>query len=107
MKILTNKTGFSLTLLSMLFAGVASASSWSESEELARLIKHLDAAESIVAKAEFESDKNKRLQFDYEALRNNLEMIKSGVKQHLNKPLEPRDFKEIKSVFSKYKRSDN
>lgn len=91
-------------LLSLLSSSV-SATSWAEGEELARLIKHLEAAQSIITKAKFESDKSKRVQFDYAQLTKDIGLIKKGIQSHLHKPLEPRSFEAIKNNFSKLERS--
>jgi len=80
------------------------ASEWSEAEELSRLVKHLESAEEIITKAEFERNTYKRVQFDYPALRLSIKQIKQGIKSHLNKPLEPRSYKAIKNSFSTYEK---
>lgn len=98
------KTAKTTCLLSLLSFSV-SATNWAEGEELARLIKHLDVAESIITKAKFESDKSKRVQFDYAELTKNIGLIKKGIQGHLKKPMEPRSFEAIKNNFSKFERS--
>lgn len=104
MKLQIVKTAHVACLLSLLSFSV-SATNWAEGEELSRLIKHLNAAESIITKAKFESDKSKRVQFDYAQLTKDIDLIKKGIKGHLNKPMEPRSFEAIKNNFSKLERS--
>lgn len=98
------QTGFVVCLLSLVSLSVT-ATNWAEGEELARLIKHLDVAQTIIAKAKFESDKQNRVQFDYVELNKDIDLIKQGIKTHLNKPMQPRTFEAIKHNFSTFKSS--
>lgn len=98
------KTGLVACFLSLVSLSVT-ATNWAEGEELSRLIKHLDVAKNIIAKAKFESDKENRVQFDYAELNKDIELIKKGIKTHMDKPMQPRTFEAIKNNFSKYESS--
>lgn len=91
-----------VVLLSLFISTQSIASDWAEADKLQRLVKHLEASKALIDAAQANANPNKRLQFDYEALSKNVTDMQKGIKQYLNKPLEPRSYEELKNTFSNY-----
>jgi RAQPRD family integrative conjugative element protein len=89
-------------LFTLALTGQSAASDWAEAEKLQRLVQHLEASKALLAQAKANTNPNKRLQFDYEALEMNITEIKQGIELYLSKPLEPRSYDELKNSFSTY-----
>jgi len=72
---------------------LARADAEGEREQLARLIHELQAVEPLLRAAESQADPDARVRFRYDWLRQDLERVRSGVKEHLHVPrAEPRSF---------------
>jgi RAQPRD family integrative conjugative element protein len=64
-----------------------------EREALARIIHELQAIESLIDKAQAQSEKDTRIRFQYQWLRQDLNQIKSGIRSHIDAPrAQPRSF---------------
>ena len=101
-----NNLVISIALAVMVLPSAAYTSEWAEAQALTRLVKQLEASKALLDQAKSNRNPNKRLQFDYEELSKNIKEMQIGINSFLNKPLEPRTFKEIRNSFSNYQRRD-
>lgn len=53
---------------------------------LERLVQELDALEPVIADAERQADRRDRARFAYDWLRGDLERMKAGIRDHLERP---------------------
>ena len=75
-----------------------------ENESLARIVQVLDSLTPIIDEAQRQADNNSRIQFQYDALRSDINKIKGGIEQKLNPPaLEPRIIAPIQGDYLKSK----
>lgn len=98
------KVGFTFVMAISMLSLQTTASNWSEADSLARLVAHLEAGKKLLAQAKSARDTDKRLQFDFEQFESDIFKLQQGIKVYLNKPQEPRKFKELNSSFTSYKR---
>lgn len=78
-------------LLSMAAACAAWADADGERAALARLVGEVDALEPLLREAERQADARDRSRFAYDLLRADLEHMKEGIREHLERPrTEPR-----------------
>jgi RAQPRD family integrative conjugative element protein len=72
-----------------------------EREKLARLIHEIDALKPLVEKARAASSESSgRVRFNYDWLRNDLELVKSGIRDHLTSPrVTPRTFPPLRGDY--------
>lgn len=75
-----------LALILALAGGPAQADGDGERGALIRLIQEIDALAPLVAEAERQADRNGRVRFAYDWLRQDLEKMKRGVRDHLDRP---------------------
>lgn len=86
----------------------ASASSgpvngWQEREQLELIRKQLRALHTAVAQAEVTADKSRRLRFEYDALKADLDEIDAGIEQYLTTPMEPAEIGDLNASYGEYK----
>ena len=77
-------------LLSAQAPGHARADSDGERAALARLAQEVDALQPLAAEAERQADAEDRVRFAYDWFEADLEKIKAGIREHLERPREPR-----------------
>lgn len=71
-----------------------------ERELLARIIHELQVIESMVDKAQTQGDKDTRIRFQYQWLRQDLRQIKSGIQSHIDAPrAQPRSFPPLRGDY--------
>ena len=64
-----------------------------EREMLSNIIHELQAVESLIDKAQAQSEEDTRIRFEYRWLREDLGLIKNGIQSHINAPrAQPRSF---------------
>ena len=77
-------------------------SAWANGEhsELTRLLIELKSLERIIVIAEHSANKQNRLTFDYDQLRNDLIMIQQGIDDYVNTiPRDPRTLPKIEADY--------
>lgn len=91
MKRIFNLCLFLICISLGLFSNLVLADTELENEALTRTIHVLDSLKPLINEAERQQDKNTRTQFQYDALRQDLEKIKTGINEKLNPiTIEPR-----------------
>ena len=71
-----------------------------EREALARIIHELQAIESLIDKAEAQSDKDTRIRFQYQWLRQDIHQITNGIQSHIDAPrAQPRSFPPLRGDY--------
>ena len=81
-----------LPLIAMTIAIASSAANadvWAEREALAQVASEISALERLVHDASELSENDSRVKFDYDALMNDLEVIRAGINTHLSQPINP------------------
>lgn len=84
-------------------AGAAPANGWQEREQLELIRKQLQTLRAAVAQAEVAADPNRRLRFEYDALRADLSEIDVGIEQYLMTPMEPAEINDLSTNYGEYK----
>tara|TARA_R110001592_G_scaffold316364_1_gene592799 strand:+ start:37019 stop:37339 length:321 start_codon:yes stop_codon:yes gene_type:complete len=91
------------TLVSLsLLASNAIANLWEERQALYAVSKELLAIESLVLDAEKKSIAGSRTAFKYNAVLDDLRLIRNGIDHHLSQPIEPVDPSDIKQLDPAY-----
>jgi len=76
------------------------ASSATEAETLARIDHELTALDALVQQARAQVDADHRIQFDYQALEADLEMVQQGIRRHVLAPrTQPRSYPALKGDY--------
>ena len=71
-----------------------------EREALARIIHELQVIESMVDKAQAQGEKDTRIRFQYQWLRQDLNQIKNGIQSHIDAPrAQPRSFPPLRGDY--------
>ena len=71
-----------------------------EREILSNIIHELQAVESLIDKAQAQSEEDTRIQFEYRWLREDLGLIKNGIQSHINAPrAQPRSFPPLRGDY--------
>ena len=84
----------------LLLGNIVLADSVAEREALARLINEIDAIESLIATAESQASPDTRIRFRYDWLRQDLERIRAGIREHIDAPrAEPRTFPPLRGDY--------
>ena len=88
-------------LLTCLLTPVAVHADDAEREKLARLVHEIDALKPLVEEARAAANHSSgRVRFHYDWLRNDLELIKAGIRDHLTAPrAAPRTFPPLKGDY--------
>ena len=93
-----------LLIISFIFGlalpSVLSADAAEEREGLARIIQELQILEALIDKAETQRDRDARIRFRYDWLRQDIARIKLGLQTHLESPrAEPRIFPPLRGDY--------
>lgn len=76
------------------------ASSATEAETLARIDHELTALGALVKQARSQADTDHRIQFDYQALEADLELVQQGIRRHVLAPrIQPRAYPALKGDY--------
>jgi len=87
------------TLLSVACVS-AFATTAQENAYLALVVRQLQAVYPLIDKAQAQADPNARIQFQYGALRTDLNTVIAGINQKLTpQPIEPREIKPIEGDY--------
>ena len=80
--------------------GQAFADADAEREALARLIYELEAVEPLIDKAQSQANPDARIRFRYDWLRQDLERVRLGIREHINAPhAEPRTYPALRGDY--------
>jgi len=93
-----------LLIISFIFGlalpSVLSADAAEEREGLAHIIQELQILEALIDKAETQRDRDARIRFRYDWLRQDIARIKLGLQTHLESPrTEPRTFPPLRGDY--------
>ncbi|MDZ7752987.1 MAG: RAQPRD family integrative conjugative element protein [Gammaproteobacteria bacterium] len=84
----------------LLLGNTALADPDAEREALARLIHEFEALKPLIATADSQSSPDARIRFRYDWLRQDLERIRTGIREHINVPRnEPRTFPPLRGDY--------
>ncbi len=75
-----------LVLLAAAMDGTAAADADGERAALVRLVREIDLLEPLAQEAERQADPSDRSHFAYDWFRQDLERIKGGIREHLERP---------------------
>ena len=71
-----------------------------EREALAKVIHELNALEPLIKRAEVNTDKDSRIRFRYDWLRQDLKQIKDGIQSHIDSPrAQPHSFPPLRGDY--------
>ena len=71
-----------------------------EREALARIVHELHAIESLITKAQTEADNDARVRFQYDWLRQDVNLMKDGIQAHIDAPrAQPRAFPPLRGDY--------
>jgi RAQPRD family integrative conjugative element protein len=90
-----------IVVLASLFSTIpVFADSDAEREALARLIHELEALDPLIETAESQANPDARIRFRYDWLRQDLERIRVGIREHIDAPrAEPRTFPPLRGDY--------
>ncbi len=89
-----------ILLGTFVFWGQAFADADAEREVLARLIHELEAVEPLIAKAQSQANPDARIRFRYDWLRQDLERVRLGIREHINAPrAQPRNYPPLRGDY--------
>ncbi|ASR89673.1 MULTISPECIES: RAQPRD family integrative conjugative element protein [Alcaligenes] len=71
----------------------------SERESLARIENELAVVQQMVAAASRDAPPSQRVNFRYEWLINDLDVMRRGIQQHLNAPMQPRPVEPLRGDY--------
>ena len=71
----------------------------SEHEALARIANELDQLRAMAAASSMQADTSTRIQFRYDWLARDLELVKRGVEDHFDTPRQPRSVEPLKGDY--------
>ena len=71
-----------------------------EREALAKIIHELNALETLINRAEVNADRDSRIRFRYDWLRQDLKQIRDGIQSHIDSPrAQPRSFPPLRGDY--------
>jgi RAQPRD family integrative conjugative element protein len=87
-------------VLAFSFVASAHADDDAEREALAHLVNELEVLATLIDRAEQATDPDARIRFRYDWLRQDLERIHSGIREHIDAPRnEPRAVKPLRGDY--------
>lgn len=87
-------------LVTFSISRIAQADVHAERGDLARLLNELEQLELIIATAQVHADPDARHRFQYEWLRQDLERVRLGIREHINGPrLPPQTFIPLRGDY--------
>lgn len=89
-----------VTAFVLLASGIVAADPDAEHEALARLAHEIDALAPLIEEAASQASPDTRLRFRYDWLRQDLERVQSGIREHLDAPRnEPRRIPPLRGDY--------
>ena len=86
--------------LALIFGSPAQADADTEREVLAHLLHELSLFETLVGRAELAADPDARIRFRYDWLRQDLERVRQGIREHIDiSHTEPRTVKPLRGDY--------
>jgi RAQPRD family integrative conjugative element protein len=87
-------------ILGLCIAPAAFADADAEREVLAKIIHEINALETLINRAEVNADRDSRIRFRYDWLRQDLKQIKDGIQSHIDSPrAQPRSFPPLRGDY--------
>jgi RAQPRD family integrative conjugative element protein len=92
--------GLGLLVVALLQSPISVADEELEHADLSKIVQVLDSLTPLVNQAEQQQDKNLRLQFNYDALRSDINKVKQGIRCKWQSPaIEPRPVTPIQGDY--------
>ena len=71
-----------------------------EREALTRIVHELQLIDSLITKAQAQADNDARVRFQYDWLRQDMDMLKDGIQAHIDAPrAQPRSFPPLRGDY--------
>tara|TARA_R110000772_G_scaffold103600_3_gene204659 strand:+ start:8495 stop:8797 length:303 start_codon:yes stop_codon:yes gene_type:complete len=87
-------------ILGLCLAPAAFADADAEREALAKIIHEINALETLINRAEANADRDSRIRFRYDWLRQDLKQIRDGIQSHIDSPrAHPRSFPPLRGDY--------
>ena len=87
-------------ILGLCLAPAAFADADAEREALAKIIHEINALETLINRAEANADRDSRIRFRYDWLRQDLKQIRDGIQSHIDSPrAQPRTFPPLRGDY--------
>ena len=87
-------------ILGLCIAPAAFADADAEREALAKIIHEISALETLINRAAANADRDSRIRFRYDWLRQDLKQIKDGIQSHIDSPrAQPRSFPPLRGDY--------
>jgi len=87
-------------IIGLSFTTAALADADAEREALAKIIHEINALETLINRAEVNADRDSRIRFRYDWLRQDLKQIKDGIQSHIDSPrAQPRSFPPLRGDY--------
>lgn len=87
-------------ILGFCIAPASFADADAEREALAKIIHEINALETLINRAEANADRDSRIRFRYDWLRQDLKQIKDGIQSHIDSPrAQPRSFPPLRGDY--------
>lgn len=87
-------------ILGLCVAPAAFADADAEREALAKIIHEINALETLINRAEANADRDSRIRFRYDWLRQDLKQINDGIQSHIDSPrVHPRLFPPLRGDY--------
>jgi RAQPRD family integrative conjugative element protein len=89
-----------LLIIGLVATPAALADADAEREALAKITHELNALEALINRAEANADKDTRIRFRYDWLRQDLKQIRGGIQSHIDSPrAQPRSFPPLRGDY--------
>ena len=87
-------------IIGLLMTPALYADADAERDALTRIVHELQAVESLITKAQSQADNDARVRFQYDWLRNDMDMLKDGIQAHIDAPrAQPRSFPPLRGDY--------
>ena len=87
-------------IIGLVVTPAAFADADAEREALAKIIHEINALETLINRAEANADRDSRIRFRYDWLRQDLKQIKDGIQSHIDSPrAQPRSFPPLRGDY--------
>jgi RAQPRD family integrative conjugative element protein len=89
-----------LLIVGLVTTPAAFADADAEREALAKIIHELNALEALINRAEANTEKDSRIRFRYDWLRQDLKQVRDGIQSHIDSPrAQPRSFPPLRGDY--------
>lgn len=87
-------------IIGLLMTPALYADADAERDALTRIVHELQAVESLITKAQSQADNDARVRFQYDWLRQDVNLLKDGIQAHIDAPrAQPRSFPPLRGDY--------